>query len=1035
MCAVTFSLGAAPVQLISSRNPAVALPIGANGDSVAPAMTPDGRFVLFESTANNLVTNGGGHYAVNLFLRDRTANATVLISVNLNGVGGNGPSTSGQVSTNGRYVVFQSSASDLLAGDTNDASDIFVRDTLTGSNILVSVAIDGGFGNGQSTDPVMTPDGRFVVFCSDATNLVANDTNGFTDVFVRDLVNNTTTLVSADAPIQPRNFFVSTPILPSRTPAVTPDGRYIAFLGVLQSTASGLPGYQPFGGVFIRDTVMGTTTWASSNAVPVAGFVTTSSTGYFSYHPEISDDGRFVSFKTSSFNGLGSAAVLRFDSSSNSLSLISTNAAPLAYSDDVYGPEMTADGRFIAFVTGRAQTNQLPFTSVFLADTQAGTNIPISVCPDGTLSTNSTSDTPVITADGRFVAFLSNATNLVANAVSNGFHIYLRDLQNGVTTLIDADTNGAASVNEYGNVPSLSADGNFVAFASADGPLVAQDNNRAEDVFVRNVAVGTNEWLSLREPTAIPSTGTGVTLLSRSGLTPDGRFLVFASGAEDLVGNDHNGSQDVFRTDLLGGTTVLVSEGLDGNSALGGYSGAPVVSSNGQFVAFYSTSTNLVAGANPGFGDIYWRDMIAGTNALVSLAADGVSAGNGNSWAPVMSQDGRYIAFLSSAANLPGASPNSSNTFWRDMVSGTTLALTTNVTSACPPAISADGRYVAYFFPNKIAVRDMQASSNLYLGSISALPTAVALSPDATHLMYLSSRMVTVVDLIGKTNLFTFNLSATVHAFGQWSADSRYFTVVSNAQVYLGDVVAGTVALVSASPDHSHPGNGSSDTPVLSGNGRYLVYRSFASNIAPGIVTVPNLFLYSRDSGSNTLLNPAADGVDWSTWVSNPTLDNAGRTLVFQSSQSGLATGDINRFSDIFATQPDVTLDSDGDGIPDWWMNKYFGHPTGLASDNSRAQDDANGTGLTNLQKFLLGLNPIDPSSTFQLGMASDATGQNVMLSWPGVPGKSYQIQYKTNLTDADWLNYGGAVVATSSGLLTVPAGAPSAYYRVIAIE
>jgi Tol biopolymer transport system component len=191
---------AGPAQAVSVHNPNLPLPAGGNDDSVSPVISADGRFVLFSSSANNLVPGDNGQLGLDVFLRDRASNTTVLVSANFSGTGGgNGNSTDGQISTNGRLVAFQSDSSDLIAGDTNGVSDIFVRDLLAGTNILVSVASDGSWGNGASTDPVMTPDGRFVAFISAASNLVPNDTNGISDIFVRDLLNGTTTLVSVGA--------------------------------------------------------------------------------------------------------------------------------------------------------------------------------------------------------------------------------------------------------------------------------------------------------------------------------------------------------------------------------------------------------------------------------------------------------------------------------------------------------------------------------------------------------------------------------------------------------------------------------------------------------------------------------------------------------------------------------------------------------------------------------------------------------------------------------------------------------------------
>src|ERR1035437_1810679 len=191
---------AVPVQLLSARNPSVPLPAGGDDNSAVPGLSPDGRFVVFTSAANDLVPSGNSVYALNVFLRDRASNTTVLASGNLNGTGGgNGNSMLGQVSTNGQFVVFQSDASNLVPNDTNWVTDIFVSDLVAGTTTLVSVSTNGGSANGASTDPVITPDGRYVAFISQASNLVPGDTNGIPDVFVRDLIAGTNCLVSVGA--------------------------------------------------------------------------------------------------------------------------------------------------------------------------------------------------------------------------------------------------------------------------------------------------------------------------------------------------------------------------------------------------------------------------------------------------------------------------------------------------------------------------------------------------------------------------------------------------------------------------------------------------------------------------------------------------------------------------------------------------------------------------------------------------------------------------------------------------------------------
>jgi hypothetical protein len=113
------------------------------------------------------------------------------------------------------------------------------------------------------------------------------------------------------------------------------------------------------------------------------------------------------------------------------------------------------------------------------------------------------------------------------------------------------------------------------------------------------------------------------------------------------------------------------------------------------------------------------------------------------------------------------------------------------------------------------------------------------------------------------------------------------------------------------------------------------VYRSSATDIVPGVPAGPNLVLFDRNSGSNSVLNPPVLGADWSSWVSNPFISADGRKVFFQSGQSSLVAGDFNRGPDIFSGPLALALDSDNDGIPDWWMIKYFGHATGMAADHS----------------------------------------------------------------------------------------------------
>lgn len=194
------------VQLVSALGNANQPSTGGNGLSYLSVVTPDGRYVLFSSTANNLApTNSDGPVPgvmmpeLNVFLRDRVAGTTTLVSVNPAGGSADESCQPTGISTNGQYALFESTADNLAAGCTNTVNNVFVRDLVNNLTTLVSVSTNGVEGNGNSFESAITPNGRYVVFSSAASNLVTNDNNGIQDVFVRDLVAGTTTLVSVGA--------------------------------------------------------------------------------------------------------------------------------------------------------------------------------------------------------------------------------------------------------------------------------------------------------------------------------------------------------------------------------------------------------------------------------------------------------------------------------------------------------------------------------------------------------------------------------------------------------------------------------------------------------------------------------------------------------------------------------------------------------------------------------------------------------------------------------------------------------------------
>jgi hypothetical protein len=390
-------------------------------DSVRFAISGNGRYVAFTSAASNLVP-GDTNAAKDVFVRDRVAGTTTRVSVATRGTQAHGDSTSAAISGNGRYVAFTSAASNLVAGDTNGAADVFVRDRVAGTTTRVSVATRGAQANRSSNEPAISGNGRYVTFWSGASNLVARDTNGALDVFVRDRVAGTTTRVSvANGGTQANSD--------SESPgAISADGRYVTFVSGANNLVAG--DTNDTSDAFVRDRVAGTTTRVS---VATGGTQADS----YSFSSSISGNGRYVAFDSPATN---------------------------LVAGDTNGPHGS---------------------DVFVRDRVAGTTTRVSVATGGTQA-NNVSDAPAISGDGRYVAFLSMASNLAPGWIDDRLHVFVRDRVAGTTTRATVATDGTQASTLSSNWPAISDTGRYVVFTSWAINLVAGDTNHESDVFVHD---------------------------------------------------------------------------------------------------------------------------------------------------------------------------------------------------------------------------------------------------------------------------------------------------------------------------------------------------------------------------------------------------------------------------------------------------------------------------------------------------------------------------------------------------------------------
>ncbi len=377
---------------------------------------------------------------------------------------------------------------------------------------------------------------------------------------------------------------------------------------------------------------------------------------------------------------------------------------------------------------------------------------------------------------------------------------------------------------------AISADGRFVAFDSSAENLVPGDTNAREDIFVHDRNTGVTERVSVTS-----GGGEGFSGAFKPALSSDGRYVAFdSSGLATVCAGGF--SSHIFVHDRTTHETECVSVTSDGNGE-DGFSDNAAISAGGRFVAFSSSSSNLVEGDTNRLQDVFVHDRVTGITERVSVASDGTE-GNGVCFQTDISADGRFVAFDSRANNLVTADTNEEyDIFVHDRVTGTTERVsvasdgTQGNDESFDPAISADGRFVAF-------------------------------SSNASNLV----------------------------------ADDSNGT----GDVFVHDRVTGVTERVSITSD-SWQGNGGSYIADISSDGRIVVFRSDATNfVADDTNALQDIFVHDRVTGNTERVNIASDGAQANGKSRQPAISPGGRYVAFSSGASNLVAGDTNDTGDIF---------------------------------------------------------------------------------------------------------------------------------------
>ncbi|MFN0244144.1 MAG: hypothetical protein ACKVWV_14740 [Planctomycetota bacterium] len=451
---------------------------------------------------------------------------------------------------------------------------------------------------------------------------------------------------------------------------------------------------------------------------------------------------------------------------------------------------------------------------------------------------NHVSSIGAVSADGRYLAFVSQAANLVAGDTNSIADVFVRDMVAGTTARVNVSSTGAQADGPLhaSSTIAISSDGQRVAFASLAANLVPGDTNTAADVFVHDRTDGSTRRVSV---------GTGGVQTNahshRPAISGNGRYVAFVSDAEMLVPDDSNAHTDVFLHDLVTGRTERVSVGSSGQQGNLSSDSEITISGDGRFVAFGSRSTNLAPGDGNASMDVFLRDRANGVTELVSANALGFPANRGG-FGPDVSDDGRYVSFVSTATDL--AAPDelvTADLFLRDRSSGTTARINVDANGLPSPAVRAatiagDGRFVAFWFEwppvgqvwlyDQLVGHTQPVNVNLN-GAQNNNASGAAISADGRWVGFSS------------TDLY-FDASDTnaglrdAFVWDRWSLPRTICAADDHLMVACPCVAPNTVPAPQAAPDHGCANSMNAGGAVLHGEGSLVPDElRFRAEIAP----------------------------------------------------------------------------------------------------------------------------------------------------------------------------------------------------------
>lgn len=741
------NLATQEIELISKS------PTGIPGNfaSSYPSISHNGSRVAFSSNATNLASQDTNADS-DVFLKDFTTGTLKLISRATDQASANGTSGEVDISSNGEFVAYSSSATNIVAGDVNGQGDIFVYKVSDETTVIASLSSTQVQADDWCSRPSISGDGRYVAFDTWATTLHPDDFSGFSDdVFVRDLQTNTTAIASIAQDGDVIDFG-------TREASISDDGRYVSFMSFSSWVFAG--DTNSSFDIFVRDMVGNTTEHISKSTAGVQA--NDSSTGAI-----ISKDGNSVFYMSRATNleagdTNGFNDVIKRNLVADTTSILSKSSLGVLGNGTSYPISVSSDGRYVVFYSAASNLvsdDDNNGTDLFLLDQVDSSVVRLAIETSRANSNGSVTGGFVISETGQYVAYSSDATNLVANDTNSFTDVFMYNRATGGQELISKSSAGIQGNNLSAN-PRISDEGRFVVYRSLASNLVAGDGNAKNDIFYHDRTTG--ETLLISE-SLTGTTGNDESLVAD--ISSDGSFVVFDSKATDLVLGDTNGRSDIFLWTKVSGAVEKIS--INGsNQNPNGDSSNPKISANGRYIAYQSAATDLVIGDTNGRIDVFVYDLDLNTTQKVSVSTDGVQA-NADCVVSDISWDGRYVLFTSTANNLDMDTNTAKDLFIRDTQLGTTELITKNSNGIQDPSLVVDGsismtkdnRYVSFAHPGS----SLDQSELVHTWS---------------HVFVRDLQLGTTVRVSRRADGKPFSMGASS---AHMSLDGRYIVMISNA--------------------------------------------------------------------------------------------------------------------------------------------------------------------------------------------------------------------------------------------------------------